>query len=488
MNTSQPNLILIMADQMRGDCLGIEGSHPVETPYLDFLAAGGTRFRHAYTAVPSCLPARASLITGMDQWHAGLLGMGSGQGTIPNDFPNTLPRVLRDAGYQTQLIGKGHFSPARAMMGFEGIELDESGRHERQDYGGKVDDYRAWFRRHAPEGVTPVDHGVPANSWMARPWHTAEHLHPSAWTASRAIEFLDRRDTTRPFYLNLSFARPHSPYVPPEHYFRLYEGRTQPAAIGDWVDETKIADEGHDPNAWRTRLNPRQVDRGRAGYYGEISFLDTQIGRVLTHLSRIHPDTLANTWILFVADHGDMIGDHHLWRKTYAYEGSARIPMIVKAPSGLKLAQRRVATEVSELRDIMPTLLEAAGLPIPATVTGRSLLGPIEAEQNDWRDYLHGEHCTCYSPEQEMQYVTDGRRKFIWLPRVGTQQFFDLEADPQELRNLINDPARAEEITLWRNRLIGELRAREAGWCEDGTLSCRPGPLHSPYRSVRYQG
>ena len=125
---SRPNVVFIMADQMRGDCMSCDGHPVVETPNLDHMAARGVRFPHAYTAVPSCIPARSTVMTGMDQWHTGVLGMGRGQGPIPNDFPHTLAGTLADAGYATHLVGKGHFTPQRADMGFQSSELDESGR------------------------------------------------------------------------------------------------------------------------------------------------------------------------------------------------------------------------------------------------------------------------------------------------------------------------------------------------------------------------
>ena len=131
-----------------------------------------------------------------------------------------------------------------------------------------------------------------------------------------------------------------------------------------------------------------------------------------------------------------------------------------------------VADAVVELRDIMPTLLDVAGLPCPSTVEGRSVTPLMRGESIPWRDYIHGEHCSCYSDEQEMQYVTDGRRKYIWLPRIDVQQFFDLEADPGECHNLIDDATRAEEITLWRSRLIESLAARDCSWVKNGQLHC----------------
>ena len=483
----QPNVILIMADQMRGDCLSADGHPVVETPHLDHLSSMGSRFEHGYAAVPSCLPARSILMTGMNQWHTGVLGMGRGQGAIPNDFPHTLGRELVSAGYQTHLVGKGHFNTPRAYMGFQSRELDESGRLFRD---GEQDEYRAWFDREKKRDITPDDHGVDWNSWIGRPWHTEEHLHPTAWTMSRAMDFIDHRDPARPFLLNISFARPHSPYVPPAPYFEMYDrGETPPPHIGDWSEMHDRPADAANTSAWRGKLSASRIHRGRAGYYGEISFIDAQIGRLRNWLGRYQPQVAANTWIIFLSDHGDMVGDHHLWRKTYAYEGSARIPFIVAPPPNQRgRVTQGVVDEPVEIMDIMPTILDAAGVDLPPTVDGKSVIPLMEGDAEGWRDYVHGEHCTCYSPEQEMQYVTDGHRKLVWLPRLDRTQFFDLDDDPGELADLVDEPGRADEVSLWTERLVAELRARDCGWAQDGGLSCLPEPLVSPYRDVRYQG
>lgn len=480
MPDTRPNIIFILADQWRGDCLGVDGHRVIQTPNLDALAARGTRFRHAYSACPSCIPARAILWSGLSQWHTGVLGMGAGHGPIPNDFKHTLPGELTKAGYVTHLTGKGHFMPQRNLMGFQTAELEESGRIATK---GFKDDYRAWFEQHAPAGVTPDDHGIDWNSWQARPWHTEEHLHPTAWTMSRAIDWLTWWNRDQPFFLNISFERPHSPYVPPRDYWDLYVNKPTPAPyVGDWTaiyDKDVVAP---DPNAWRATLTDEQIHRGRSGYYGEISFIDAQVGRLTQWLWRHAPSVAANTWFVFTADHGDMLGDHHLWRKTYGYEGSARVPLIICPPSG---STRKVADEVVELRDIMPTILEAAGVASPK-VDGASML-PLLSGKSDWRTYLHGEHATCYGPEQEMHYVTNGKQKLIWLPRIGREQFFDLAKDPGETRDLINDTASQADIKTWRDRLTAELSQRDVGWTKDGRPFC-PGPeaMVSPWKDKRY--
>jgi len=480
---SQPNIILIICDQMRGDAIGADGNTVIQTPNIDFLASKGTLFSHAYSATPSCLPARAILWTGQNQWHTGVLGMGPGQGPIPNNFPHTLAGELTQAGYRTHLAGKGHFKPQRTPMGFETMELDESGRMPDSDY-------RQWFKKHAPAGVTPDDHGVDWNSWHARPWHTEERLHPTYWTMTRSLEFLKTHDKEQPFFLNISFARPHSPYVPPDHYYDIYFGQGTPAPhVGDWAAMHDDPDTAVNPNAWRGKMTPEQIHRARAGYYGSISFIDTQIGRLLNWMQRHAPKVLANTWFLFVSDHGDMQGDHNLWRKTYAYEGSARIPFIIVPTASDTKKIRSVAKEVVELCDVMPTLLEAGGVPIPASVDGKNLGPLLSGPASHWRTYIHGEHCTCYSEEQEIQFVTDGRRKFIWLPRVGREQFFDLEQDPGECCDLSHDPTKQDEIQTWRGYLTQELAKRECGWVKNGQPYCPDdAPLVSPFKDTRWQG
>jgi arylsulfatase A-like enzyme len=194
-----------------------------------------------------------------------------------------------------------------------------------------------------------------------------------------------------------------------------------------------------------------------------------------------------NTCFMFISDHGDMQGDHHLWRKAVAYEGSSQIPFIV-VPPDTRPAGRRVADEVVELRDVMPTILELAEVSCPPTVEGASVAPLLDAPGREWRPYLHGEHFGG-PPDREMQYLTDGRRKFIWMPRTSVEQFFDLEIDPRELRNLIDDPGRLAEIGLWRDRLTQELEARQCGWTRNGRPYCPDDrPMISPWRDKRWPG
>jgi arylsulfatase A-like enzyme len=243
--------------------------------------------------------------------------------------------------------------------------------------------------------------------------------------------------------------------------------------VGDWAAEfdKKVAD----VNAPRSHRTDSETHKGRAGYYGNITFIDHQIGRVLYELRRHDPQTYANTLIVFTSDHGDMMGDHHHWRKTYAYEGSARIPFIVKYPETWRDVDRGVVYDHPvELRDIMPTLLDAAGVEVPDSVDGRSLLDVARGDDDGWRDFVQGEHTTCYSREHGMQYVTDGHEKYIWFHHTGEEQFFNLDDDPLECNELSKDPNYADRVQVWRKRLaqVNENRGDPRG--QNGELVPQP--------------
>ncbi|WP_213585584.1 arylsulfatase [Paenibacillus sp. J2TS4] len=468
MNLSKPNVLFIMTDQQRWDTLGCYGNRAIETPNLDWLASMGTVFTSAYTPSPSCIPARASLLTGMDPWNTGILGMGRGQGHMGVGFKHTLPGELAQAGYHTQGVGKMHFYPQRALNGFHRTVLDESGRAYDP---GFISDYKQWFDRNKTGEFGITDHGIDWNSWMARPYHAPEYLHPTVWTVNESIRFLQERDPSKPFFLKTSFARPHSPYDPPAYYFDLYMDKELPEpAVGDWAHVHDVPKDGASPTAWRGVRSREEIMRARAAYYGSIHFIDHQIGRLLIYMQ--NNGLLNNTVIIFTSDHGDMLGDHHLWRKTYAYEGSAHIPLIVRLPKSFGNPLPYVDHPVT-LQDIMPTILEAAEVPVPNTVDGRSLLPLIRGDAGPWREYVHGEHSTCYSEEQEMQYVTDGKMKYVWLPRIGQEQMFDLESDPYERVNLAGEPEHQEALLLWRARMVAVLEVRNAGLTEGDQLVCQ---------------
>ena len=464
-----PNILMIMTDQQRGDCLGCAGHPVIETPYLDELAAQGTYFPRAYSATPSCQPARATLLTGMNHWHTGVLDSRRARGRPSRHYRHTMPGELASAGYHTQAVGKNHFLPQRALNGYHNCILDESSRVIDP---GFVSDYRRWFERYKDGPYGYRDHSVGWNSWMGRPTHLPEHLHPTHWTAQQAIEWLGRRDPQKPFFLKVSFARPHSPYDPPQVYYDMYKDRRMPDPFESewghaWCDQQEPAAA---TDAHHGTHSDVETQRARACYYGSITFIDHQIGRLLYELKKEHGAAYENTLIIFTSDHGDMLGDHCKWRKGDPYEGSARVPMIVRPPTNWNWPVGQTLDQVVELQDIMPTALDAAGVAIPGTVDGRSMLPLARGDvQVAWRPHIVGEHPGT-SFESTWFFLSDGKTKYIWYPYTGTEQLFDLDADPGEIHDLTKEPPASDRVTAWRQRMVDELADRDVGLVHGGTL------------------
>lgn len=459
---------------MRFDCLHYLNHPVIQTPNLDNLARNGVFFKNAYTATPSCVPARAAIITGLNQKNHGRVGY---QDKVPWRYEHTMPGEFAKAGYHTQCIGKMHVYPTRNLCGFHNIELHDGYMHYNRNradasalqWWDNTDDYLPWLRERVGYTQDIMDSGLDCNaSVVSRPWHLDEQYHPTNWAVTRSIDFLRRRDPSKPFFLWTSFVRPHSPLDPPQAFLDLYKDIDLPEPpIGDWADTEDLAREGLNPTTGRGIVHERMRKDALAAYYALITHIDNQIGRLLNALYEF--GVKENTIIMFTSDHGDLMGDHNLFQKRLAYEGSAKVPLILSDPAGvLGLNKGEFVDEVTELRDIMPTLLDAANIEVPASVDGKSLVSLAKGEKDpSWRDYIHGEHA---HGKLSYQYVTDGKRKYIWYSQTGEEQFFNLELDPNEMHNLAYDESSSEEVSLWRNRVIQELVGREEGYTDGKQL------------------
>ncbi len=464
--TDRPNVVLICAEHWRGDCMSINGHPVVHTPYLDEMASKGARFRRAYTAVPSCIASRAALFTGLSQRSHGRVGYQDG---VAWNYPITLAGEFTRHGYQTQAIGKMHVYPERSQMGFQNVILHDGplpyARRHNPNYD-MLDDYLPWLRQQLGRDADDWDHGVFCNSYVARPWDKSEHVHPTNFVVSQALDFLRRRDPRKPFLLYLSFHRPHPPYDPPAWAFEQYLYQAMPEVpVGDWADMFAEQRRPYRHDAFFARVPPQILQRARAGYYGHLTHIDHQINRFLEAL-RVF-DLYDNTYFCFVADHGELLGDHHMFRKYFPYEGSARVPLILKGPHDSGIRRGAVCDSLVELRDVMPTLLDCADLPIPEGVEGRSLLSIARGEAAQVRNTLHGEHPIL---GQSVHWLTDGHEKYIWFSGTGQEQLFNLDDDPQELHDLAHQSASADHVAHWRRALIEELAGREEGFSDGESL------------------
>jgi arylsulfatase A-like enzyme len=454
LSKSKPHLLILMSDQHRADFTGYESCGAVHTPNLDRIAREGVRFRHAYSATPTCTPARAALLTGMSPWKHGMLGYFR----VAERYPVELPRLLAGAGYYTLGIGKMHWTPQRNLHGFHQTILDESGRVESPGFRS---DYRAWFYSQAPH-LNPDETGIGWNDYKAGEYKLPERLHPTRWTGDTAVNFIEQYGRPEPFFLKVSFARPHSPYDPPARLMRRYEGARLPErAVGRWA--AKYAPRsGEQDDIWHGDMGAEVVRRSRQGYAGSVSFIDEQIGRILEALEK--RKMLDETFLLYFSDHGDMTGDHHLWRKSYAYEASARVPMLVRGPGAPRGAVNGTPVEI---RDVLPTLCAAAGTGAPEQCDGQNLL----AARREWIDL---EHDVCYGKTNHWTAVTGGRWKYIYHAFDGSEQLFDLARDPLETEDLAASPAHEEPLRLWRARMTAHLEPRGEKWVRGGKLVPRP--------------
>ncbi|OGV72686.1 MAG: arylsulfatase [Lentisphaerae bacterium RIFOXYB12_FULL_65_16] len=465
----RPNILLIHVDQWRTDCLGCAGHSVVETPHLDALAGESVRFSRAYAAVPSCIASRASLLTGLTPRSHGRVGYRDG---VPWNYPVTLPGLLAGAGYHTQAVGKMHVDPARNLVGFHNVVLHDGYLHfqrKRQRDFGLFDDYLHWLQREHGPLADYIDTGLGCNGYAVRPWIYEDMLHPTAWVTTQSIDFLRRRDPSKPFFLYASYHRPHPPLDPPRDYLHMYEGKDlPPLPRGDWADAfNQTSYHGLDSPK---PSSPAAIARARRAYYAQLTFIDHQINR-LTHALYEH-DVLANTCILFCSDHGDMLYDHGFVAKSLPYEGSAGVPFLLRLPTAWKVPRRRTLEMPVEMRDVLPTLCDVAGVAVPSSVEGQSLVPLCRGETVPWREYIHGEH-----PRGDLSnhWLTDGRMKYAWYSQTGREQLFDLANDPQELHDLA--PDRAADVAAWRERLVRELTGREEGYVQDSRLVVGRAPL-----------
>ena len=432
------NVILITADQWRGDCLGSAGHSNVKTPYLDSLATQGTRYTNAYSATPTCIPARAALHTGMSQEHHGRVGYQDG---VRWDYPHTMAGELSKAGYTTKCVGKMHVHPLRNSIGFNDIELHDGYLHYYRNAAKPIsedqrfaDDYIYWLKGELGIQADVTDTGIECNSWVARPWNYEERLHPTNWVTERAIDFFRRRDTDKPFFLNISYVRPHPPFDAPQCFFDMYRDMDiAPPLMGDWADTDSRDNNGTFYASVTGPKDPELIRQAQIGYYACMTHIDYQIGRILEALNAYQ---LTNdTVIIFTSDHGEMMCDHALYRKSLPYRGSANIPLIISG-TGIK---HGVSDKLIELRDIMPTILTLSDVEIPATVDGIDILSDKETP------YIHGQHL--YG-NLSNHYIVTKTDKYIWFSETGREQYFNLATDPLELHDGVNDKEYEERYAL----------------------------------------
>ena len=445
----RPNILFVMVDEMRWDAMGCAGHPDVKTPTLDALSRESVFFSNAYTVSPVCCPARASVFTSRYPHVHGVTRNG-----LPyNDGEIFLPSILRHHGYHTAIAGKLHYNPHRFDFGFDDFwtftnegPTPERGHiaHLRKKYGG---DGGKWARKDGtcPWPDDPLGRDVGLFKYDKADFETE-------WITDRSIEYLRARAGDRkPFFLFASYLKPHSPSVEPEPFFSRYD----PNAI-------RVPKLPADAKAIRAkaqgRLKRKHVDDERmmrvmsALYYGAITHIDEELARLFGELKRLGLDD--NTIVLFTADHGNMLGDRALWFKDFMYEGSAHVPLMMRAP-GVKPKQVK---QVIENIDLMPTLLDLAGVPAPEGMQGRSFRKLMTAGDSAWKD-------RCISDLTSTMHL-EGGFKFI-DNNNGTVEAYDLAKDPREAIDVAAAPKYRERVEharaslkKWRAARVAPVKVR----------------------------
>lgn len=484
--TRSPNILFIMDDQHRGDYLGCAGNNWIKTPNIDALANDGARFTNFYCAVPSCTPARTSLLTGLKPWNHGMLGY---MNNIAQYYRLTLPQFFSEMGYETIVTGKNHFGPPRNTQGYKSINLEEGWYSKNKN--GFICDYEAWFNRIAPGKDINATHLSYNDNRGGIPFPYSDELHATYWTADRAIDFLKNSPEESPWFLKLSFQRPHPPFDPPKRWMDYYASLDIPMPhISNWAQEkykNKKASMTEIPEASSAIFPEDEIKSSRGAYAGSISFVDEQIGRVIKTLKET--GQYENTFILFCSDHGEMLGDQHMWRKCRPYQPSANVPLIIRWPSNIghfNYKRGQIRNELVELRDIFPTFADVSNLTIPSKIDGESIL-KILNEAEDWRTSLCLEHSLEYEPDNAWVAIRDDRYKYVFYTLTGFEQLYDLQEDPYELNSIIAETSANKIYKKLYNSLAQELAVRGEDWVKDGRLQIQKKSLLVGTNFPRYK-
>lgn len=420
--------------------MGYAGHPCVRTPHLDMLAKESMVFSNAYVDCPICIPARTTLVTGIEAHHYGCPSF-SPAFRINRSPQKFLGSLLTAAGYQTCLVGKSHWhTEASFSGGFE--QWTTWNRWERQLH-------RALPWRPSPGiGVNELS---PALSPLPPEWQK------SAWAVTESIDFLQDRDQSRPFCLWLSLVDPHPPNVIHEPYFSLYDNDAIPEpVVPEWVkgDRPPVAIQrlriGNDHGS-PTRA---AIRKARSVYYGMITHIDHQLGRLFGELMR--QGLWNDTAVIYSSDHGEQLFDHGFCFKGNFLDPSARVPLLARLPQSMEAPRGQASRALVQWADILPTLCELAQTSSPSDIDGKSILPILRGASQSIRSYLHGQ-----IGNQHMYH--DGRYKYLYFADDGRELLFDKTTDLLDEHDLSADSAILEEL---RKRFIIHLR-EEANPCLD---------------------
>lgn len=440
MPPKQPNILFVLTDQQRSDTVHAAGNPYIRTPVMDRLCREGVNFRKGYTPSPVCASARAAIVTGQHPHNNGCYDNGFPQ---PQDRPSMMD-LLSTAGYYCHGVGKMHFTPERnALRGFHSRETQEEICRTVE-----VDDYLKAVHEEGFEHVHDVMGARGEMYYIPQISQLPARLHPTAWVADRSIDFLKRRDPSKPFFLWSSFIHPHPPFSPPTPWNKLYRGANMPLPRRPEAMEDLWTHFNVTQNRYKYRdagLDDRMLQVMRAYYWACVSFIDYSVGRILEVLEA--EGELDNTLILWSSDHGEFLGDYNCFGKRSFLDVAARVPMLVRHPD--RFSGGVVEDTPASLIDLFPTFLGAAGAdPGDAELDGVDLAGLVGK----------GESRTIYGQIQQgdrgVYMAYDGDLKYVYSAGDQKEYLLDHRVDPEETRNAAYNLFYAEDVKRMRDGLI----------------------------------
>jgi len=446
----RPNILWICTDQQRYDSLGCYGNPWVRTPYIDQLAADGVLFEHCTCQNPVCTPSRASFLT--SRYPSTTLCRDNGQSIPATEVLVT--KLLADAGYTCGLAGKLHLSACHGSVCKTSERRIDDGysvfhwSHQPAPQGND-NQYIAWLKEQGVEYATPpleecryVNQGMPS------------HLHHTAWCADRAIDFIkEQADKEQPWLFSVNIYDPHSPFDPPAEYLHRYRRMLDQIPPPNYIEgeldnkpqRQKARYFGHTrrPNVMAyaplTETDHRWI---RAAYWAMCDHIDVQVGRMIRTL--VQTGQLENTLVIYMADHGEMLGDHGIYLKgPFFYEPLVHVPLIISYPGVIPSSRRSQA--LVELVDLAPTLLDACGLEPYSAMQGRSLWSLLTG-QAPLHEHRADVYCQMYSSitivdnRAHTDMVRTREYKLAVDHKSSLGELYDLVHDPAETRNLWDDP------------------------------------------------
>lgn len=434
----KPNVLFIMCDQMRADAIAALGNPHIYTPNFDRLVKRGLAFTQAYSTCPVCVPARYTIRTGCEPPTTGVYTNAAatlvdGQApTMEGRCGDYLARTMSARGYRTFGIGKFHSHPVHEDLGFD-VHL-----HSEELYGTPEtrakDAYAAFIAREHPEydWVEMLMGERTEMYYMPQMSPIPAEFGVEAWAADRCVEQLRDADD-RPYFGFVSFVGPHPPLAPPLPFNRMYDPDRMPNPVRGDVATDHMDEQIPWMNyvIWAEDINDAQARVLTARYYGEITYIDRCLGRILDAVEA-RPDA-DDTLICFFSDHGDHMGDHHAWQKESFFDASCRVPFLLSWPKRLPKGTKR--KELVCLTDLFGIATHAAGR--TEVRDGVDVLGIVDGKAKP-REHLIGYHGIPGTPRFKVM-VRDGEWKYIYMSNGGREQLFNLKEDPDELTQRLAD-------------------------------------------------